>query len=140
ALTTHGGRMSGEDMRPAPPSVHDQVLYRAPAPAPGRSGAVLIDEQEASSRPPSSRSPRTQPQPPAHDPPEREPVASAAHSEIPSRGEPRPLPWEIPLTPAVSSTGAEHDPRTPVHRGAHGEDTVLRVSRGPVVSDDDRVR
>jgi hypothetical protein len=106
------GRRSGH--APAAPPSRGQVLYSAPQPAPGRRGAVLIDERDDA--------PAAAPARPAARPARRE-----AEPPAPAAG--RPLPWDTPLQPSPASAAA---PREQIADAGEGELRVTRRRGAPV--------
>jgi hypothetical protein len=126
--------------RPSPQSAaapvrRGRVLYSAPQPAPGRRGAVLIDEREDSLTP-SVREGQAGPAAP-------EPATSLDDRPAPrarSRGEDsdsaplaagRPLPWDTPLRPESATPSSPGASDLPPEGGRGEDDAVLRVTRGP---------
>jgi hypothetical protein len=117
----------------------EQVLYSAPAPSPGASGAVLIDERDEAPRQARPRSTWRRgdgaPAPAsahgqAH---QAEPAGSHGALGSASRTAPRPLPWDTPL----QSSASAQEPATDAGSRAL-EDPVMRVSRGPATPADRR--
>jgi hypothetical protein len=118
---------------PAFQPLREQVLYSAPAPSSGASGAVLIDERDEAPRQARPRSTWRRG--------DRAPAPASAHEQArqaeppgphgalggsASRTAPRPLPWDTPL----QSSASAQEPATDVG-GRALEDPVMRVSRGP---------
>jgi hypothetical protein len=119
---------------PAFPPPREQVLYSAPAPSPGRAGAVLIDEHDEvprQGRPRASWRRGDGAPTPASSPEQARPVVPpiphGALGQRASRTAPRPLPWDTPLQ---SSAAPAQEPAVDADSRAL-EDPVMRVSRGP---------
>jgi hypothetical protein len=110
----------------------EQVLYSAPAPSPGASGAVLIDERDEAPRQARPRSTWRRedraPAPASSLEQARQATPPGPHGALgsASRTAPRPLPWDTPL----QSSASAQEPATDAS-GRALEDPVMRVSRGP---------
>ncbi len=116
----------------------EQILFSAPASAPGQSAAVLIDEletaQEAQSpatfrRREDERASATSQQDvrPRASGMADEPQAVESTLEDAARTAPRPLPWDTPLefSSGPAPEGPAHEPSQ-----THEQDPVMRISRG----------
>jgi hypothetical protein len=133
ALTVRTETIDTAAGNPAFPPSREQVLYSAPAPSSGASGAVLIDERDEAprqARPRSSwrRGERAPAPASAHEQARQTepPGPHGALGDSASRTAPRPLPWDTPL----QSSASAQEPATDAG-GRASEDPVMRVSRGP---------
>jgi hypothetical protein len=137
-----------EPPRQAPAQERGQVLFTAPQPAPGKRGATLIDEFEdaVAPRQPQTRQPQTRQAEREAEAGRRSQAARRASNEAPvapagpgaARTTPRPLPWDTPLQPAVTSRRSSDRAASAERRDVEDADEVVRITRGPGSPIDER--
>jgi hypothetical protein len=121
-----------EESVQVPAQAHGRVLFTAPQPEPGRSGAALIDEfEETVARPAAQQRRRADEREATID---ERPLAPGAPSASrmasgSSRTSPRPLPWDTPLQPSAGRRTAERAV-TAERRVADDADGAVQIRRG----------